>query len=1141
MPTVTRTITASTDDYFSNTEGTFGGTFQLLAVNTFASNNSDNQGGFRFAGLSIPRYARIDSLTFKARLNESPPAASTVEMALEAALNPGPSTDPVEMRARALATARVMWPFLGSDSGGDKVSPELKTLLQERVDKGDLATFILRLRDSDRGNTSVNRRLRFHAFDNTSGAAPSVTITWSLPERTGSSTFRQPAGNLDAQIEVSEATTGTATFRQPAPRLNAEAEVGTPTPRTARATFRQTAPRLRIYGGEGDPKQHTLFTVEPPYPDTHHLVTEAGDVFGFSTAFDETLGTPRTEVLGLADDAWFPASNLDSREPATLTFTAFFTDRDDPQKDRDRFARALINARQLILPDGRILPLARATVTSRPGRSSLGVAALPRRAYPLHPLLSGTISAAFETAESEDELPIYAIDAAGGITAPLLQKRAARGQLLFGFKGAERGILALASVGTPIAADGSSQPGSVTLSYQGERLVVSVRGRETRFYERDLTTFGAVLVCLLRWSESSAKLITVTAQGRRMYTLAAGPLQSSPQLLTAGVRADGVGSGAFMALGSHSLGTAFYKPTMQSLPNALGSAQALYDNLTKPGMTWAVEAPDAALELHRTPGALTVAPGESLVVDYTVTRSNYTGPLTFSATLSEGLSAEVSSLGEDTYRVVLSAPAATPEGSQTLRAEIKAQGADNQGSLLADVRDADNAIIEVAAGPAIAPNATAVRFAFDPALRRVGEMLRDSSGNGNTFVWAGLARPDLRYMGLLATGRYGAAIFSDALQNNAQAHRMTGNQAFCMIWSEVAKTPQGGVMYQVASASSDDGVILERAQGGFKIRTVHGATQVLSPDTLSYSGGRAELALQIGAAEITLRDRSGRSIRLNRPAWADAAVRNTVGALRSADGVLSSVTRAHLLVDSMHPYALSLTQEQRNIDALLPYVPESDVDEAADEAVGIFWWEDDRKYVNDAAPALGITAVPIGDVLEIPGGVYPQGGGAHVLIDTGLSNTEPTTIFTKLKGISSPDTTEYNAQVAFADSVRASASAELARHNDGRPFAMIRNNDFYSTHGYAGGKPVPDETTHRLVWNPPQKSFEVWSYYSQSGRIVKSNNTYPGTLKIGLGAIPRANGSNAEQTETKNIALIICRGVVNAETDATTKAIVESA
>ncbi len=131
MPTITRAVTASADDYFSNAQGTFGNSFLRVAVNTFASDNTDNQGGFRFTGLSIPRYARIDSLVLNVTLNESPPANSTVEAALEAGINPGPSIDATEMRGRALTIARVMWPFLSSESGGSKASPELKTLLQE--------------------------------------------------------------------------------------------------------------------------------------------------------------------------------------------------------------------------------------------------------------------------------------------------------------------------------------------------------------------------------------------------------------------------------------------------------------------------------------------------------------------------------------------------------------------------------------------------------------------------------------------------------------------------------------------------------------------------------------------------------------------------------------------------------------------------------------------------------------------------------------------------------------------------------------------------------------------------------------------------------------------------------------------------
>jgi hypothetical protein len=467
---------------------------------------------------------------------------------------------------------------------------------------------------------------------------------------------------------------------------------------------------------------------------------------------------------------------------------------------------------------------------------------------------------------------------------------------------------------------------------------------------------------------------------------------------------------------------------------------------------------------------------------------------------------------------------------------VKAQGADNEGSFLVDVRDDFNAIVEVAASPAIMPNVTAVRRAFDPINQRATEILRDYSANGNPFSWAGLARPDRRYMGILATGKFGAAVFSGALANSVQAQRMGAEQTFCMVWGEVAKTPVDGVMYQVAAEGSENGVHVLRAQGGFRLRTVNGATTVTSPDTLPYSSGNARLILLITATDVYLIDRdTGKSIRLSRPAWADAAVRTTVGALRTAAGAFTSVTRAHLLADTMHPYALSPIQQRRNIDALTPYVPTGDVIEFPDTAVVIGLFDDNTanrpsaKYQNYAAPALGVQITPVGTVDSITGGVYPRGGGSIVEVATGLPMTSVYTVYTAINNFKGSHTVPYEAQLGFADTVNSSATAQLARHDDGKPFAMISNTDSNHTYGHVAWTPVAGDSLFKACFNPPGDTLEVTALANGATRSVKGNNTYSGNLVVSLGGVRRANGSVARQTPTRNICLVICRGDTTAE------------
>ncbi len=1148
MPSFEIVVAAGQDDVTANAEGVFSSSSAFLYVGTI-SGSTDSYFYIRFLGLAIPRGNKIDSAVLRVKSNGTGTSALAIESRLDTDLTPVvPTTS--GFRTRTYTTARGAMTVPSTVVQNDFYDINFAPALQEMVNKAGWANtgqnigIVVKLQDP--ANT-LPRRL-FASLEASSTSIPKIIVAHSAPLTTvtAEATLKMPTPGLSAQGEIgSGEVAGQATLKMPTPALTAEAVIGTPPPVIAQATLGMPTPGLRAHGGPADLTQHTLFPVEPLVTDNHFLLTKAVRLLGFASEFDDSLGSPRSEALGLADDAWFAASNLGSREPGPLAFTAIFADHPRPRLARDRFVSVLKDASELMLPDGRIFGLDKADYVSKPNASSVAVTVVTTGAYPRHPLLSGTVSAAFPTVESTEEVPIYAVDAAGGIVAPLSQKRADRGQLLFALKANERGVLSLVSLGTPVAADGSSVLDSITVSYQGKTLVISLWGVETRIRESELATFGAVLVCLLRWTEHRAYLTVAAANRLETRTLPTGkPVDLSEQILTAGVRSDGVGSGAFMVLGSHSLGTAFFSPRVQTAPQAEDAAGELYREVTGEGVTWEVPVPDAAVELLRADNkALELAPGETITTDLAVKRTNYSGPLDFSTSSSAGLnvtSAFLSTLGDtDTYRLTVTAPGTTPEGTQTLQAKVKAQGADNEGSLLKEVRDDLSAIVEVAASPAIMPNATAVRRAFDPINQRATEMLRDYSANSNVFSWAGYARPDRRYMGLLATGKFGAAIFSDGLANAAQAQRMAAEQTYCMVWGEVAKTPVDGVLYQIAAVGSENGVHVIRTQGGFKLRTVNGATTVTSLDTLAYGGGNARHILLIGLIEVFLIDRdTGKSIRLSRPAWADAAVRTTVGALRSAAGAFTSVTRAHLLADTMHPYALSPIQQRRNIDALTPYVPTGDALEWPDNAFGLFFWDDDtaqvtgQKYKNHAAPALGITAAPVGTVDVITGGVYPKGGGSIVEIITGIPNTGVVTAFTAINAFKGSHTVAYEAQLGFADTVTASATAQLARHDNGQPFAMISNTDFNHAYLAVAYTPPAGDSLYKVRFNPPAKTLEVTAMANGAAKTVKSNNSYPGNLVVTLGGVRRASGSVDRRTPTRNRGLVLCRGETTADDNA---------
>jgi hypothetical protein len=1090
------------------------------------SNNSHFESALRVGPINVARGSTINSFFVDLFVNVTGTLTlSPVKSYLQSAPTPADIADYNDFRTRTRASVVTTSPGPSHPAGAFyrvDFTAQLQALVNlSSWEYGSSPIFMLSAANLA-GPDAQYLYFRTHTYS-VEAERPILTLDFTAPTITAS---------LNGALPVLQAGPLTGTTEEPEP-IYGEIAGG-------------TLPSLMgvLLGGEPDYSKNTLYPVHRPYLDTHHLVTEAGEVLGLSAGFDRTLGGVREEVVGAGDESWYPASNLPTRVPGPLGFRALLADREHPKLDGDRLVRLLPDVRELHYPDGRVLGLWRGADVARPRDNVVELSLQPKGARPHLPILEGEVNAAFETVDSTPELPIYAFDPAGYITAPLTPKRVAHGTLSFGVRLDARGTLSLVSVGEPIDAAGTAALESVNVSYQDNQLVVSLWGAEWRLRESSLGTFGAVWVFVLVWTRHGARLVSVTERGLQGFALPIGtPVDLTQRVLTAGARS----GGAFIALGSSSLGAPFFSLRPLSQREQDEAALALYGELTHPSLTWEVAPPDLSLTLSRLDSkALEMAPGESITLDFEALRVGpFTGALEASVKASTGITASVATLTTgtvtNTYRATISAPSAAVEGRYTFRLEVKAVGADEPGSLLANVRAEWDAFVEVAASPAIMPNATLVRRAYDPTSRRASEMLRDYSANANTSSWSGYARPDREYIGLLATGRFNAAIFTGALANAAQAQRMSGEMTFCMVYAEVSKTPVDGVMYQIAADGSENGVHLLRAQGGFKLRTVNGATTVTSPDTLAYSSGYARLIVLITLTDVFLVDRDGgKSIRLARPAWADAGVRTTVGALRSAAGAYSSVTRTHLLADTAHPYALSEIQRRRNIDALTPYCPASDgKGEFADNALGIFLWDDGaQKYLNHAAPALGITAVPVGTVDSIAGGVYPRGSSSsasYVLIETGVPSSNVLTMLTSILDFKGSHTVAYEAQLGVSDTSVNTGSAHLARHDNGQPFAMIRKTDFNHNYGTVSYTPVSGDNLFKFRFVPNEDKLEVTALANGNSRTVTTTNSYTGTLNVTLGAIRRADGNIDRRTPTKNRGLIVCRGEVTADDIATAK------
>lgn len=308
-----------------------------------------------------------------------------------------------------------------------------------------------------------------------------------------------------------------------------------------------------------------------------------------------------------------------------------------------------------------------------------------------------------------------------------------------------------------------------------------------------------------------------------------------------------------------------------------------------------------------------------------------------------------------------------------------------------------------------------------------------------------------------------------------------------------------------------------------------------SPHTLAYSSGHARLILTVGTSEITLLNRdNGQSIRVARPTWTDAGVRFTQGALRSAAGAFSQVSRSHILADTLHPYALTPIQARRNIDALLPYCPESDgKPEYPDNMTGHFQWNENtaeqlnEKLRNKAAPALGVTLTPTG-LVSYPTGAVATPGGTPAYFTTGFifSLSRPLTIITTTENFA--DAESYNANFSVASSGVAAAGVEVSRGSGTNITLRHQNGGDAGAGATWSQRDVPltksgAKDTLALEVAAGGASSKLTSLDTNQ-EVTRSGVAMSGLFNVTLGALVRSNGNAVEGQKMKNLELVICRG-----------------
>lgn len=1131
MPTVTPTAVW---DGWADDNGSYNDTASTVSV---GSNSAivNSQTGILFENVQIERGATVSSALLsmtRGGVSFGSTQSLIFDVGANKVANAAQPLDSADLRGRVITTAKVSVTIPNNAAAGALDIFDAAPAIQEIVNQsswqpGNDILLLLRPTGGAGGqNGNGGRRMTWNSLQNSS--SPTLSVTYSLPTVTGQMTLAEIA---------TDRLSGTVNAEVPEPPAGVIAQ-GSLTDTVLEGFSARVA--------RGDLSKNYPLTFLADLPDTHHFVTEAGEVYGFSARVPTLLGGIRTEMLGSQDDALYPASGLLTRIAAGLEFTAALLDRDRPRLDRDRLKNALKDTRALYLPDGRVFDLWHAQAGELLNDFSLSVAAAQKSTEPRHVLTSGTIGAAFETFGSTSEVPVYAVDPAGGLRADILPASVPQGAMCFGVRSAERGVEGYASVGRPVEADGTSDPSSITVSYRQKHLRLSLFGVEARVREEFLAVYGSVLVCYLFWRKGYGHLVTVSGLGVRHVDLPVGTVQAlSERIITAGVRSDGVGFGGFIAPGAPSLDAPFFTLAVPDANEAEAAARALYAELTAPGVSYEVMPPDVSLILSRADSkALELAPGESLTFALAVQRvGEYTGALEFAVqtdTLTSSYT--VTQTGDtDTYTVTLTAPVGTPEAAYTLRVTVKAQGADNEGSILKDVRDAFDAVVQVAAGPAIAPNATALYFANDPVQKRDAQMLVDSSANGNTLFWGGYARPNREFTALLPTGVFGAHVRSGVLANAVQAQRMASNQTYSFIFGDVGKS-KDGTMVQIAADNSENGVHLQRSENGFKLRTVNGASTVTSLDTLTWRGGRFRPIVIIGTSEITLLDRdSGLSISLARPAWPDAGVRFCTGANRTAAGALSNLTRTYLYAASVHPTALSDIARRRNMDALQAFAPASDgKGEFPDNAIVIALWQSALGlYRNLAAPALGVTLNAVGGVTGISGGgiAIDNASTSHIFANTGVSSSEVvswlTTILDFNLGVA------YGAQIGVMDSAANAANATLTRHGGTQAFVMEGLSDLTHAYKTVGGKTKAGKSSFKSRVFNGGKSHELTELQTNEKGTVVGNVNWTGSFVLALGVIKRAGGGFQDKTNTKSLGVVMTRGEFSADDLVTSKKLLE--
>lgn len=1008
----------------------------------------------------------------------------------------------------------------------------------------------LKISSTGQAGPTVNR-VYYIGRSGTASLRPSVTLN-----------FTQPAavvGTLDGALVPVKG----------GPLLG---ELGTPQPITGTMSGPLTPVKAYLTGGRPDPTHHTLQAVRRHSPDNHFIVTASGTVHGFYTDFDPTLGSARDEMGGESNVSWFPVSSDPSREAGSLQISAQFLLRRTPKVDAERLKRAVLEARELILPDGSILPLDGGSHRGQSRPDTLDITLYPRSAYYYHPLLGlGTVRGAFPTDGSTPELPIVLMDAGGSIRKSYAPGTVPEGRLGILLKMRSAGTWGLASAGAPMNVDGYSDGSGAFLGYRNRAFIAGAGGAYANIAESQIGAFGDEIGLLLSWDAKSAELYTLSDMGFRTFDIgepgALGKLLDP--YLTAGYRTGGIGADAYLAPGAPALDFPFFLPKrVADRQEAEVALSRMRQSFADPALSFNVSPPEMSLRVEKDDDKPLeiVAGGGAVTFRIRVSRvGGYEGEFITSLIAPEGVTRSLTFVAkegtDDLYDLTVSAPANYADGTYPISASFKATTADVAGSFYKNVRGAFADLLLISAAfPEIAANPTVVLLAWDTeVLNRPSEILKDSSGNSNAFSWGGNARQGVRADSFLSTGKFASNIFSGSLTSGSIPHRLASSQHYCLLLTEVSKAPTDGVLFQAAAAAGADGVQIVKGTGAntVRLRSVLGGSTVTSAAELTVPDTIAKLALGVDTVSNTIflynRD-SGLTISIARPTFTDSAMRLTFGAIRSSGGALTNLARTHVLGFTAHPYLMSDITRRRNVDKLLEYTRRTSAfndkyknAEYPDGLYALFEFNDGDRFVNRAAPGLTQPVSSSGTISQFnrptdaragESGIGTDGSsGSGWLVETVIPSSEIVTVLTNVQNMVGGS--YYNTAIGFSDSSTGLAQNMIARHENNGVFVMSRNNNGDHTYALLGVTATSGIQPFKLRLSGAGKT--LTAYGAGKSKAVSGNSTWAGTVRVNIGGSKSGTRSFDRNSPSRNNGFAVIRGETTSQEETDTFALLNRA